>query len=257
MPTFDFNCEVCGAARREWRRADQPPRYCSRSCHSRARLAAGFNPRKKAKYPITPEIHTRIWQVYHRGTGNGEVSALAARLGYPKWAVCRYAQKQGWVARQRKEPDWSARELQILEKNAHHCPATIQRRLGMAGFKRSVTGIVVKKTRLKLAQNYGGQSAHQVAECLGVEVHFVTAAIQRGQLRARRRGTARTPQQGGDIWFIKDEWVRDFILKYPEFIDLRKVEKFWFIDLLAGDWGAASIKKTDGIRGEVEAGQCL
>jgi len=33
--------------------------------------------------------------------------------------------------------------------------------------------------------------------------------------------------------------VRQFILKYPELVDLRKVDKFWFIDLVAGDWGRA------------------
>lgn len=42
------------------------------------------------------------------------------------------------------------------------------------------------------------------------------------------------PAQGGDIYFIRDKWVRDFILAYIAEIDIRKVDKYWFVDLLAG-----------------------
>jgi len=33
--------------------------------------------------------------------------------------------------------------------------------------------------------------------------------------------------------------VRELVLRHPELVDLRKVDKFWFIDLLAGNWERA------------------
>jgi hypothetical protein len=49
-----------------------------------------------------------------------------------------------------------------------------------------------------------------------------------------RRGTARTGVQGGDMWWISRRQVKSFILRAPEEIDLARVEKIWFLDLLTG-----------------------
>ena len=51
-------------------------------------------------------------------------------------------------------------------------------------------------------------------------------------LRATRRGTERTERQGGDTYWIAHKAVHAFVLTYPDEIDLRKVEKWWFLDLL-------------------------
>ena len=45
----------------------------------------------------------------------------------------------------------------------------------------------------------------------------------------------RTPQQGGNAWLIKDKDVRDFIVNNVNLIDLRKVDKYWFVGLLTGE----------------------
>jgi hypothetical protein len=34
------------------------------------------------------------------------------------------------------------------------------------------------------------------------------------------------------MWFIREKNIREFIVNNPGMIDLRKVDKFWFIDLL-------------------------
>ncbi len=44
-----------------------------------------------------------------------------------------------------------------------------------------------------------------------------------GHLKAKRRWTERTEQQGGDTYLIHEKDVRRFILKHPTEIDLRKV----------------------------------
>jgi hypothetical protein len=51
-------------------------------------------------------------------------------------------------------------------------------------------------------------------------------------LRATLRGTDRTEIQGGDTFWITQIAVRDFVLSYPDEVDLRKVEKWWFLDLV-------------------------
>jgi hypothetical protein len=51
-------------------------------------------------------------------------------------------------------------------------------------------------------------------------------------LHATRRGTDRTEAQGGDSYWITHKAVRDFVLRCPDEIDLAKVEKMWFLDLV-------------------------
>jgi hypothetical protein len=51
-------------------------------------------------------------------------------------------------------------------------------------------------------------------------------------MKAKFRGTGRTEQQNGDIYFIHQKDVRRFILEHPTDIDLRKVDQLWFLDLI-------------------------
>ncbi len=187
---------------------------------------------KPIKWPITPEIHAAIERIYQRDTGNGQVAALAIRLQYPRWKITRYAIRVGLIAKQHKEPNWSDRELLILEHQAHRSPETIQKKLKVAGFMRSVTAIVLKRKRMRLLKNLDGMSAHDLAFCLGVDDHFVTRAIKGGRLKAEHRGTARTEIQGGDSYYILRKDIRAYILNWLNEIDIRKVDKYFFCDLL-------------------------
>lgn len=231
MPTYDYTCEVCGRPGREWRPEGHPPRFCSVACCKEGMIG---QPCKKGKYVITPEMHARIEKVYKRDTGNGQVAALARALNLPRWRVTRYAIRQGWVAKQKKEPCWTEEETEKLQKLARYTPEVIQRKMREAGYNRSVTAIVLKMKRMRMRQNLNGQSARSLAECLGVDVHFVTRAIRLGKLKATRRGTARTRAQGGDHWYILDQHIHEYIMNYLNEIDIRKVDKYWFVDIVAG-----------------------
>ena len=189
---------------------------------------------KTIKYPITPEAHKLIEKVYKTASGNGQIKALAKYLHLPRWKVSRYAIQQGWIARQKKEPDWSEDELTILERNAHLSPEVLQLRLKQRGYSRTTTGIVLKRKRLRLLSSLDGQSARSFAECLGVDDHFVTRAIHEGRLKAQQRHSFRTKAQGGDIYYIRDKNARDYIIDNLHEIDIRKVDKWWFVDILAG-----------------------
>jgi hypothetical protein len=187
---------------------------------------------KNPKYPITPEIHEQIVRVYQRDTGNGQVKALALRLGYPRWKITRYAIYAGLIAKQKKEPNWGPKEIKILKQYAHRTPEKIQKHLRRAGFQRSMVGIVLKRKRLRLPANLGGISATQLSYCLGVDIHNITRAIKMGKLKAEYRETHRTTAQGGDIWFIRADDIKKYILAWLHEIDIRKVDKYWFCHLL-------------------------
>ena len=189
---------------------------------------------KPIHWPITPEIHQQIVKVYQNDTGNGQVRDLAARLNYPRWKISRYAMQIGLIAKQKKEPDWTEREISILQRGAHLHPEAIQRKLKKDGFQRSVIGIVLKRKRMRFLKNLEGMSSCGLAECLGVDSHFVIRAILAGRLKAEHRGTNRKEIQGGDIWFIKEKDIKDYILKWLPEIDIRKVDKYWFVSLLTG-----------------------
>jgi predicted site-specific integrase-resolvase len=76
--------------------------------------------------------------------------------------------------------------------------------------------------------NQDGYNATQVAEGLGVDLHIVTQWIGRGFLKAEKRGSNRV----NDIWYLEDKAVKTFIINHIGIIDIRRVEKIWFVDVL-------------------------
>ncbi len=205
-----------------------------------AALKYDFPQRKKGKPPkyiFPPYIDEMIRKLYREqyNPREGKVRDLAEKLNMPRWRISRRALEIGALEPRIKEPPWSERELHILELNALYTPAVIQRKLKAYGFKRSVYGIALKRKRMHYLQQQIKNSALAVAECFGVDNHTVTNQwIKKGLLKAKRRGTQRTESQGGDEWFIKDKDIRKFIIENIGIIDLRKVDKFWFVDILAG-----------------------
>uniref|UniRef100_A0A6H2A099 Putative DNA binding, helix-turn-helix domain containing protein n=1 Tax=viral metagenome TaxID=1070528 RepID=A0A6H2A099_9ZZZZ len=215
---------------RAWRSNGHPPRFCSMACR---KIGMVGQPCKRARYVITPEMHERIEKVYKRDTGNGQVAALAKALGLPRWKVTRYAISQGWIAKQKKEPYWTEEETDLLQKLARYSPRVIRHKMIYRGYIRTETAIVLKMKRMSMRQNLEGHSARDVARCLGVDDHFVTRAIKAGHLKATRRGLARTDRQGGDHWYIRDKAIKDYILSCLHEIDIRKVNKYWFVDMVS------------------------
>lgn len=185
------------------------------------------------RFHATPEIREAITKVYQTKTGNGEVRSLASRLNISRWKISRWAIQWGLIPKQKKEPDWSEKEIHMLRQNAHRSPETIQRKLKSSGFFRSVTGIVLKRKRMGFLRSLDGMSANSLSKCLGVDVHFVTKSIKGGRLKANRREMIRKKIQGGNYWYIKDKDIRNYILNYLNEIDIRKVDKYWFVDLIS------------------------
>lgn len=191
------------------------------------------------KYVITPEMDEQIRRLYQEKVGmdssrdgNAPVRGLATRQGIPRWKVTRHAMNSGYIPKMAKPPNWSNEELAVLQKHAHKAPEVIRRHLKKAGYERSVTGIVLKRKRMRLPANLDGESAASLALCFGIDHQTVDRWIKKGCLKAEKRGTKRTPQQGGDMYYIKNKWIKKFIRENVSEIDFRKVDKYWLVDIL-------------------------
>jgi hypothetical protein len=188
----------------------------------------------KWKYKPTPAIDERIREAY-RKQRCGDRSALrqaSREIGWTRDAICKRGAELG-VARVKERP-WSASEEDVLERFGHMTPSGLQRQLATAGFRRSIGAIQAKLNRNRVKSNLDGYSACKLADAFGVDVHKVLVWIRRGLLRATRRGTNRLVSQGGDVFWIPRREVKRFVLRSPEEIDLARVEKIWFLDLLTG-----------------------
>lgn len=189
----------------------------------------------RLKYEFTPAMDDLVRAAYQQLRVHSDRKAMrncAGRLEVPRWVVLRRGRELG-LARTKETP-WSEMEVGLLERWGHLTDAVIQRKLAAAGHSRSINGIHLKLKRMRIRQNLDGYSAYSLAEAFGVDSHKIGLWIGRNMLRATRRGTDRKESQGGDSYWITHSAVRDFVLRYPDEIELAKVEKFWFLDLVSG-----------------------
>ena len=100
---------------------------------------------------------------------------------------------------------------------------------------RSPAAIMIRAHRCDLSRRWTATlSATAVAKILGVDGKTVTVWLLKGWLKAVKRPTRRLAQQGGDPWSVERAELRRFIAENPERIDLRKVDKLAFVELLVG-----------------------
>jgi hypothetical protein len=136
----------------------------------------------------------------------------------------------GAVTSSHQKKPWTDEEVQLLEKYARYDPQTIRKRLKKTKYERSIASIVLKRKRMRLLSNLKGMSACLCAEFLGVDLHWVLNHINTGTLKAE---VIRRDREGKSNYFIREKDLRKFIITNPDRIDLRKVQKYYFIELVA------------------------
>ena len=184
-----------------------------------------------AKYLFTSEMDKELLYTYSINTDNKpRLINLAKKFNMPRWVLYQRALKIGAVKSSNQKKLWKDEEINILEKNAQYAPLTIKKRLEKAGFQRSIASIVLKRKRMRLLSNLEGMSACLCAEFLGVDLHWVLKYIRSGLLMAE---IIRYDRQGKANYYIREKNIRKFIINNPDLIDLRKIEKYYFIELLA------------------------
>ena len=192
------------------------------------------------KYFLTEEI--RAYLLEHYDSCNRQ--PIAERFGVPPWQITKWATELG-VART-KEPRWTQHELYYLEENIHKKSwAAIARYLD-----RTPTAVKLKAKRLGLGKlglhDADGLTQRRLALLLGVDDHRVADWAKAGWIKRQRRGTDRRTQQGGDAWLYTNEAVLRFIVEHPEEVNLRRVDRDWFLGLIRGpivgslDWRGAA-----------------
>lgn len=201
---------------------------------------------RRKRWQWDPE-RDRFLVQYYDPTARGRSDWIARRLGVPRWAVNRRAAALGLS--HTKDRPWAREEEDYLESVYHRVSLkTLAKKLG-----RTPTAVRLKAKRLGLRKHGEGYTACSLAKALGVDPHWVKARIESGKLRASHRQTGRTQAQGGDSWLITDEAVVAFIKEHPYDLDLRKVDRLWFLDLVS-TWlrvPTAGANKHNG------AGNCL
>ena len=129
----------------------------------------------KKKYHFTEEMDDEIRRVYQEEIDiktrryTGYLKGLSKRFGIPPWTISKRATTIGALATQRKEPNWTQSELNILQRASHLSLHRIQFILKKNGYRRTQQGIQIKRKQERFLQNLNGHSARSVARCFGVD----------------------------------------------------------------------------------------
>lgn len=154
---------------------------------------------------------------------------------YPRWYIRRIACDMGLT--RAKPVVWSEAEIEYLHR-AHPKQGYVALRNGLmrinGGISRSRTAIRLKTKCIGINKRSGGFTLRMVENLLGADHHKIGRWMRMNLLTAKRKGTERTAAQGGDMWHFEADALRDFVINNPDQIDIRRVEKHSFIDLLAG-----------------------
>lgn len=190
---------------------------------------------RRKHHSTNEQIDAEIRRVYTSSPTRSSVSNLAASLDRPRWWVSKRAQQLGIVAPRFKESAWTSDELAIVESNATKRLETIQRAMKRAGYDRTCTAIKLQIKRKHIEHvDEDNLTARGLAVVMGIDSKTIARWIEHEGLTARRRGTDRTAAQGGDMWQINRRTFRLWLKDHAQCVDLRKVDKFAFFDLIFG-----------------------
>lgn len=192
-------------------------------------------PRPPSIHQPDPHIDDEIRRFYASPIKRGTYRAFCRGIGKPPWYVKRRAAALGVIVPRLRELPWSEAEVEILSEFVGYGAESIRARLKRAGFKRSITAIEIKRKRLQLnpaeeRELAGFYDATTVASGCGVHLTSVLRWIRLGQLRAKQNVEAT-----GSPWRIAKRDLQRFLATYHQAVDLRKIDREWFMHMAFGD----------------------
>lgn len=199
---------------------------------------------ERKHHPNDPQTDRRIRQAFATsGTERGALKKMAADLGLEYWWLKRCLIRLGLTRPQKKEPNWTRDEEALLRRTSLRDLDMAVRIFREHGYRRTRTSLIIKAKRLELSRKDPRFfSAASAGALLGIDGKTVTSWVLAGEIKATRRKTRRLPQQGGDPWEITRAELRRFIVERIELLDIRRVDKFAFVDLLARNLPAPAAK---------------
>lgn len=223
------------------------PRHCAallphrglHSIYAKARtmgLQAPKTPTTQGKrfarrYPQCDRVDAAIREAYCSPM-RGAILKAAHEVGRPAWWVHKRAVELGCSRNVRNRVDaWTAPELAILEQYATCQPKLIAKRLAQQGFARTPTAVVVMLRRRGIDRTDPDRFIpSDVARMLGVNPKTVTDWIDRRGLKA-----VKVDHGPFGRFEIKRRALRDWIASHRRYVDLRRVDQVWFMDLVFGE----------------------
>ncbi len=175
------------------------------------------------KYTWTAE-RDQVLRDRYDGTIKGRAAEIAVVLGWPTWAIKRRAAELGLTYHVDPKPWTKEEEAFLLEHAGSRLLPWIARKL-----QRSVTSVKMKCRHLDLSHRYRkGYTLRELALCFGCDHHVIERWVRENKLQIRRRGTERER----DAWHVTDADLLRFISEHPMAFQLRRVDRFWFMDLV-------------------------
>lgn len=197
------------------------------------------------KYFYNEQTDQIVRDAYIRMRRHNDTTALrkaAARLGWPKHQIKERARELGVT--QPRGPNWTAAEMNLLERLSWMSDIRLEKKMREAGFCRSANAVRQMKLKLAIGGEGNGEwyTVNHLAKAFGIDHHKVAGWIKRGMLRA----TVMSEDKHHSRILHRD--VRQFVRKYPDEYDLAKVQKHWFVDMLGGTTGAHIRVKAEYVR---------
>lgn len=196
-------------------------------------LGHSYNPMR-----WTPEMDGVIraeWPRVRMRSNGLTCARLAKRLGVTRLQLIDRAARIGASARYIRQPSWTEEEDELLHQYRHLSLDTIRKKMREAGYQRTVSAISARASLMncRLSDCTEAYSGNQLAKLLGTSTKKVTGWITRGELAA----TPRTDTADGvtDRWLIERQAVRKLLIEHTAVVDISRADKFWLVDLLAGD----------------------
>lgn len=182
-------------------------------------------------YPNRPDIDNAIREGYMHATAKGDILRLAERIGRPAWWVQKRAASLGVTRTNRTRVDsWTDAELDLLERWAHVGLKVIAAKLRAIGRPRTPTAVALKLKRLKIDRTDPDRwTTSDLAPLLGVSPSTVADWAERRGLPATREGTGKTSR-----YLITRKALRGWINLHRQYVDLRRVDQTWFLELVFG-----------------------
>ena len=179
----------------------------------------------RKKYEWTAD-RDELLRTRYDGIIKGRAAEIATVLGWPTWVIKRRAAELGLTYHLDPKPWTKEEEAFLLEHVGSRLLPWIARQL-----HRSVTSVKMKCRHMELSLRYReGYTLRELELCFGCDHRVIEGWVREEKLHIRRRGTERAH----DAWYVTDTDLLRFITDHPLAFPLRKVDQFWFMDLVTG-----------------------
>lgn len=220
---------------------NRPPRLVSAKARSMGVFCSPGRRKKTARVWTAEEdgLIRMEWPAITRHMIGHTAAKLARRMNVPVAQLRQRAMALGIRSQFLREPPWTDEEIDLLDRLRHLSLSRLRQRFTDAGYHRTETALSVKRARmgLNVADSTDFYTMNGLAALMGVSNTNILGLIRRGQLKATPRTEAVDSLHGGvgDRWLIWPADVKAMITTYPAHVDISRADKFWLIDLLAGN----------------------